>query len=179
MCALCGSLLADQDGIYDPADPNDRLLLGLKGTLSEAEQVTLRNRLERGRRNKAARGEMFYGVPMGYVQLPSGEVTLDADEQVREAVRLIFEKFDELGTAWATYHYLLDRGIQVELRPRRGPRRGQLIWQRPNRGNVERLLHHPSMPVFIHMGAISMSVFHREVRPGQLAVGCRWPRCRS
>jgi len=143
MCAFCGSLLADQDGIYDPTDPNDRLLLGLKGTRSEAEQVTLRNRLERGRRNKAARGEMFYGVPMGFVQLPSGEVTLDPDEQVRGVVRLILNKFDELGTAWATFRYLLDMGIEVGLRPSRGPRRGQLVWQRPNRGNVERLLHHP------------------------------------
>jgi DNA invertase Pin-like site-specific DNA recombinase len=143
MCALCGSLLADQDGIYDPTDPNDRLLLGLKGTLSEAEMFTLRNRLERGRQNKAARGELFNGVPMGYVQLASGEVVLDPDEQVRGVVRLIFEKFDELGTAWATFHYLLDSGIQVGLRPSRGSRRGQLVWQRPNRGNVERLLRHP------------------------------------
>ena len=92
MCALCGSLLADQDGTYDPTDPNDRLLLGLKGTLSEAELLTLRNRLERGRQNKAARGELFDGVPMGYIQLPSGEVTQDLDEQVRGVVRLIFEK---------------------------------------------------------------------------------------
>jgi DNA invertase Pin-like site-specific DNA recombinase len=143
MCALCGTLLADQDGVYDPTDPNDRLLLGLKGTLSEAELLTLRNRLERGRRNKAARGELYDGVPMGYVQLPSGEVIQDPDEQVRGVVRLIFEKFDELGTAWATFHYLLDSGIQVGLRPSRGPQRGQLIWQRPNRGNVERLLRHP------------------------------------
>jgi DNA invertase Pin-like site-specific DNA recombinase len=143
MCALCGSLLADQDGIYEPTDPNDRLLLGLKGTLSEAELLTLRNRLERGRQNKAARGELFNGVPMGYVHVASGEVTQDPDEQVRGVVRLIFEKFDALGTAWATFHYLLDSGVQVGLRPSRGPRRGQLVWQRPNRGNVERLLRHP------------------------------------
>ena len=143
MCALCGCLLADQDGIYDPTDPNDRLLLGLKGTLSDAEKFTLRNRLERGRRNKAARGELFIGVPMGYVQLPSGEVVLDPDEQVREVVRLIFAKFEEQGTAWATFRYLLNSGIQVGLRPSRGSRRGQLIWQRPNRGTVERLLRHP------------------------------------
>ena len=143
ICALCGSLLADQDGTYDPTDPNDRLLLGLKGTLSEAEMFTLRNRLERGRQNKAARGELFNGVPMGYVQLASGEVAQDPDEQVRGVVRLIFDKFNELGTAWATFDYLLGSGIQVGLRPSRGPRRGQLVWQRPNRGNVELLLRHP------------------------------------
>jgi len=143
MCALCGALLADQDGVYDPTDPNDRLLLGLKGTLSEAEMFTLKNRLERGRRNKAARGELFYGVPTGYLRLPSGEAVLDPDEQVREMVRLIFDKFDELGTAWAVFRYLLDNGLRVGLRASRGPRRGELIWRRPTRGTVERLLHHP------------------------------------
>lgn len=143
ICALCGSLLADQDGVYDPTDPNDRLLLGLKGTLSEAEMFTLKNRLERGRRNKAARGELFYGVPTGYLLLPSGEAVLDPDEQVREMVRLIFDKFDELGTAWAVFRYLLDNGLRVGLRASRGPRRGELIWRRPTRGTVERLLHHP------------------------------------
>jgi DNA invertase Pin-like site-specific DNA recombinase len=170
MCALCGSLLADQDGVYDPTDPNDRLLLGLKGTLSEAELLTLRNRLERGRRNKAARGELFDGVPMGYVQLPSGEVTQDPDEQVRGVVRLIFEKFEELGTAWATFRYLLDCSIQVGLRPSRGPRRGQLIWQRPNRGNVERLLRHP-----IYAGAYTYGRSeYTSARPGhQHGPACR------
>jgi len=143
MCALCGSLLADQDGVYDPTDPNDRLLLGLKGTLSEAEMVTLRNRLERGRRNKAARGELFYGVPTGYLQLPSGEAVLDPDEQVREMVRLIFEKFEELGTAWAVFRYLLDNGLRIGFRVLHGPRRGELVWRRPTHGTVERLLHHP------------------------------------
>jgi DNA invertase Pin-like site-specific DNA recombinase len=143
MCAMCGALLADQDGVYDPTEPNDRLLLGLKGTLSEAEMFTLRNRLERGRQNKAARGELFYGVPTGYVQLPSGEVVLDPDEQVREMVRLIFEKFDELGTAWAVFRYLLDAGMRVGLRASRGPKQGELVWRRPTRGTVERLLHHP------------------------------------
>ena len=162
MCALCGTLLADQDGVYDPTDPNDRLLLGLKGTLSEAELLTLRNRLERGRRNKAARGELYDGMPMGYVQLPSGEVVQDPDEQVRGVVRLIFEKFEELGTAWATFHYLLDSGIQVGLRPSRGPQRGQLIWQRPNRGNVERLLRHP-----IYAGAYTYGRYqYIRARPG-------------
>ena len=143
MCALCGTLLADQDGVYDPTEANDRLLLGLKGTLSEAEMFTLRNRLERGRQNKAARGELFYGVPTGYLQLPTGEVVLDPDEQVCDMVRLIFEKFDELGTAWAVYRYLLANGLQIGFRPSRGPRRGELVRRRPTRGTVERLLHHP------------------------------------
>src|SRR5206468_12901027 len=68
-CALFGTLLADQDGVYDPNDSNDRLLLGLKGTISEFELVTMHNRLERGKLNKAQRGELFYFVPTGYVKV--------------------------------------------------------------------------------------------------------------
>ncbi len=149
-CAVFGSLLADQDGVYDPTDPNDRLLLGLKGTLSEAEQFTLRNRLERGRRNKAERGELFYGLPTGYVFLAGGEVALDPDEQVRAVVRLIFDKFDELGSAWAVLRYLHRAGIDIGYRPNRGPHRGTLVWARASLPAVLRVLRHP-----IYAGAYS------------------------
>src|SRR5207249_7624827 len=77
VCAVFGTLLADQDGVYDPNDPNDRLLLGLKGTMSEVELHTMRNRLDRGRLHKARRGEMFHGVPFGYVKLTDGTVAKD------------------------------------------------------------------------------------------------------
>jgi DNA invertase Pin-like site-specific DNA recombinase len=143
LCAVCGSLLADQDGVYDPTDPNDRLLLGLKGTLSEAEVVTLRNRLDRGRQNKAARGELFCGLPTGYMRLPSGEVAMDSDEQVRGVISLIFEKFDELGTARSVFLYLIAARIQVGVRPNKGPQRGELAWRRPTRSTIERILRHP------------------------------------
>ena len=95
MCAIFGTILADEDGVYDPQDTNDRLLLGMKGTISEFELVTMRNRLERGRLNKAQRGELFHRVPTGYVKLSSDRVEMDPDEQVREVVRLIFDKYDE------------------------------------------------------------------------------------
>jgi DNA invertase Pin-like site-specific DNA recombinase len=97
VCAVFGTMLADQDGVYDPRDPNDRLLLGLKGTMSEFELVTMRNRLDRGRLNNAERGELFLSVPAGYVRLPTGEVVQDPHEQVRAVVALTFDKFDELG----------------------------------------------------------------------------------
>src|SRR5712692_12062014 len=96
LCALFGALLGDQDGVYDPGDPNDRLLLGLKGTMSEVELHTMRNRLDRGRMNKAQRGEMFHGVPMGYVILPNGEAAFDPDEQARSVMQLVFDKFDQI-----------------------------------------------------------------------------------
>ena len=76
MCAIFGTLIADEDGVYDGNDPNDRLLLGLKGIMSEMELHIMRNRLERGRDNKAQRGELFFSVPVGYVILPTGKWTL-------------------------------------------------------------------------------------------------------
>src|SRR5271157_3661040 len=94
VCAVFDALLYDQDGVYDPNDSNDRLLLGMKGAMSEYELITLRNRLERGRENKASRGELAMPLPFGYVRSPSGEVLQDPDEQVRWVIRLIFDKFD-------------------------------------------------------------------------------------
>src|SRR5262245_28066978 len=83
LCAVFDVLLADQDGLYDPGDYNDRLLLGLKGTMSEAELHLLRGRMEQGLRNKAQRGELFEGLPVGYAFGPSREVVLDPDEQAQ------------------------------------------------------------------------------------------------
>src|SRR5207249_2527620 len=122
LCAVFGTVLADQDGVYDPRDSNDRLLLGLKGTMSEFELVTMRNRLERGKLNKAERGELFLAVPAGYVKLVTGEVALDPDEQVRAVVALIFDKFDELGSVYAVFHYLIRNNIYIGGRARGGPR---------------------------------------------------------
>src|SRR6266571_6274926 len=98
VCAIFGTLLADQDGIYDANDTNGRLVLGLKGTMSEVELGTMRNRLERGKLHKAQRGELILTVPCGYLKLPHGEVVLDPDEQVRAIVQLVFDKFAELGS---------------------------------------------------------------------------------
>src|SRR4030095_12165538 len=98
MCALCDTLIADADGVYDPAQYNDRLLLGLKGTFSEAELHLLRQRLHQGRLSKARRGELLSALPTGYVRRTATEVGFDPDEQVQHAVRVIFRKFQELGT---------------------------------------------------------------------------------
>ncbi len=105
VCGVFGTLLADQDGLYDPNDTNDRLVLGLKGTMSEVELITMRNRLERGKLHKAERGELVLGVPCGYVKLATGEVALDPDEQARSTVQLVFDKFDELGSFSRLYHH--------------------------------------------------------------------------
>lgn len=143
VCALFGTLLADQDGVYDPNDSNDRSLLGLKGTMSEYEQFTMRNRLDRGRIHKAERGELFPSVPLGYVKLPTGGVALDPDERARSVVRLVFDKFDELGTLWGLFHYLVRNDIRLGIRPQYGPRRGQLEWRRPSLPTLRDVLHNP------------------------------------
>ena len=116
LCALFRSLLADQDGIYDPADYNDRLLLGLKGTMSEAELHVMRGRLEEGKMHKARRGELFTRLPIGYVFLPSGDVTMDPDQEVQTMIRYIFEKFKELGTGRAVARYFRQHDIRLPIR---------------------------------------------------------------
>src|SRR5438128_1228037 len=94
LCARFRVLLADTDGIYDPSDYNDRLLLGLKGTMSEAELHILKERMYQGKLNKARRGELVNRPPAGYVRLPSGDWAIDPDEQVQAFVRLVFDQFD-------------------------------------------------------------------------------------
>jgi DNA invertase Pin-like site-specific DNA recombinase len=143
LCGLFGTLLADEDGVYNANDPNDRLLLGLKGIMSEVELHTMRNRLQRGLENKAQRGELFSGVPLGYVILPNGKVDFDPDEQARSVVHLIFEKFDELGTARAVCRWLKANGIRLPIRPRSGPNQGQIEWHQPRTSRICYVLHHP------------------------------------
>jgi DNA invertase Pin-like site-specific DNA recombinase len=143
VCGLFGTLVADQDGVYNSADPNDRLLLGLKGMISSVELQTMRNRLEKGKLSKAARGELFLDVPVGYVKTPVGELALDPDEQVRAVVALIFDQFDELGSVYAVYRYLLQNDVRLGVRPHSGPRKGELEWRRPCLPTLYKILHHP------------------------------------
>jgi DNA invertase Pin-like site-specific DNA recombinase len=143
LCALFGTLLGDQDGVYDPHDSNDRLLLGLKGSMSEFELFTMRNRLQRGLWHKAERGELHIAPQTGYQKLSSGEVVLDSDEQARSVIQLIFDKFDELGSARKVLIYLVHHQILLGVRMNRGPRRGQLEWHRPSFSSIWRVLSHP------------------------------------
>ena len=143
LCAAFGCLLADQDGLYDPCEYNDRLLLGIKGTLSEAELHILRQRMHQGLLNKARRGEVFNHAPIGYVRRPRGDLALDPDEQAQAVVRLIFEQFEQLGTINAVLRYLVRHEIQLPIRPHTGANRGQLEWRRPSRQTLGNMLHHP------------------------------------
>ena len=130
ICALFDTLIADADGVYDPSTYNDRLLLGLKGTMSEAELHILKARMLEGRRAKARRGELGKSVPMGYVHRPSGEVAFDPDEQAQATIRLVFDLFVRFRTVGKVMRYLVDHDIPMPVRVRGGPRKGELEWRR-------------------------------------------------
>ncbi len=164
LCAIFRTLLADQDGLYDPTDYNDRLLLGLKGTMSEAELHILQGRMYQGKLNKARRGELLSHPPLGYVRLSSGALALDPDEQVQAVVRLLFEQFERQGTVHGLLHYLVHHGIRIGVRPHGGPNRGQLEWRRPNRVTLLNVLHHP-----IYAGAYRYG--HRATDPRRKVAG--------
>ncbi|MGW3152582.1 recombinase family protein [Streptomyces sp. NPDC001177] len=144
LCALSGTLLGDPDGVYDPADHNDRMLLGLKGTISEAELHLIKQRMWSGRLAKAKRGELAVPLPIGFVRRPSGEVVLDPDEQVRSVVRLVFDLFERLGTINAVLCFLADNHIQLGVRVREGLERGELSWRRPTRTGLQNMLRNPA-----------------------------------
>src|SRR3954449_1749364 len=120
LCGLFHVLIGDADGIYDPTDPNDRMLLGLRGMMSEAELHVLRSRLHQGKLNKARRGELFTCVPIGYVRTPGGGIALDPDEQVRSVVALVFAKFAELGSLTKAHAFFVTHGIRLGLRLYKG-----------------------------------------------------------
>src|SRR6266699_6574857 len=143
LCALFHTLIADLDGMYDPALYNDRLLLGLKGTMSEAELHILKQRMYQGRLSKAQRGELQFALPVGYVWSPTGEIQLDPDEQVQQVVPLIFRTFEDLGTLGGLVRYLAQHQIQLGVRVREGPGKGELVWRRPNRATLQTMLKHP------------------------------------
>jgi DNA invertase Pin-like site-specific DNA recombinase len=144
LCALSGTLLGDMEGVYDPAAHNDRLLLGLKGTISEAELHLIRQRMLGGRIAKARRGELAVPLPSGFARRPSGEVVLDPDEQVRGVIALVFSLFDRIGTVGGVLSCLADDQVQVGIRLREGPDRGELAWRRPSRAMVQNMLRNPA-----------------------------------
>jgi Recombinase/Recombinase zinc beta ribbon domain len=144
LCGLFQVLPADADGMYDPREVIDRLLLGLKGTLSEAETHVLRTRLHQGKLNKARRGELFTCVPIGYVRSADGGIAADPDEQVRSVVEMVFDKFAELGPVTKVHSYLVAHGIRVGMRAYRGPGRGKLVWRPARRSTLYELLKHPA-----------------------------------
>src|SRR5215469_11419778 len=124
MCAMTGTLILDEDGLYDPATFNDRLLLGLKGTMSEAELHVLRARLRGGVLHKASRAALKLPLPVGLAYTDDDTVVLDPDAQIQHALRLLFATFQRTGSAWATVKYFRAQGLLFPRRVRTGPHAG-------------------------------------------------------
>lgn len=143
MCALTETLVLDEDGLYDPKVFNDRILLSLKGVFSEAEHHVIRARLQGGALNKAQRGALEVPIPAGFVYDPTGKVELDPDKQVQGAVRLLFETFRRIGTAFGTAREFREKKLLFPVRLKKGPRRGQLLWQDLGVTRALQLLHNP------------------------------------
>lgn len=143
ICALADTLICDEDGLYDPADFNDRLLLGLKGTMSEAELHFLRARLLGGQLEAARRGELQIALPVGLVYDPAGKVVLDPDSGVQRALRHLFSTFERTGSARAVVQAFASEGLLFPARVRSGPRKGELAWAPLRHWRVLRTLHNP------------------------------------
>lgn len=143
ICALTDTLILAEDGIYDPAHFNDRLLLGLKGTMSEAELHVLRARLQGGIRNKASRGELIIKPPIGFVYNSEGVLVLDPDKQVQQALRLLFDTFRRTGSASATVKLFRQQGLLFPRRVVSGPQKGERVWGALGHCQVLRILHNP------------------------------------
>jgi DNA invertase Pin-like site-specific DNA recombinase len=143
ICGLSGTLICDEDGLYDPADFNDRLLLGLKGTMSEAELHFIRARLQGGILSKARRGELQMPLPVGLIYDPAGNVVLDPDTSVQNALRHVFATFARTGSARAVVYEFTREGLLFPTRIRKGHLTGELAWTEPSHWRVLRTLHNP------------------------------------
>lgn len=143
ICALANTLILDEDGIYDPSHFNDRLLLGLKGTMSEAELHMLRARLIGGQLNKARRGELWIPPPIGYVYDHNQQMVLDPDRQVQDTVRLLFETFRRSGSAERVVRHFSAQRILWPRHLVTGVRAGEIVFGPLEHSRVLQVLHNP------------------------------------
>ncbi len=145
ICSLTGTLIIDADGCYDPADFNDQLLLGLKGTMSQAELHFIRARLQGGKRNKAQRGELRFPLPVGQVYGDEpGSVLFDPDAEVQNAVRLLFRSFRQTGSGYGVVRHFREHNLSFPRRAYGGVWKGKLIWGKLTHGRVLSVLSNPS-----------------------------------
>jgi DNA invertase Pin-like site-specific DNA recombinase len=143
LCAVFGTLIADDEGVYDPQDPGDRLVLGLKGTLFAAELHILRARMRQGLLHKAQRGALALRLPVGYRRLHDGSVVLDPDEQVRQTLGSIFEQFARLKNARAVQRYFQLHELLMPRYVQAGLDYGRVVWVRPTYQMFQQVLTSP------------------------------------
>jgi DNA invertase Pin-like site-specific DNA recombinase len=143
ICALTNTLVIDEDGVYDPTQYSDRLLLGFLGTMSEAELHLIRSRLLGGKLRKASDGQLRFRPPTGLVYDLERRIVFDPDEQVQQAVQLVFDLFDQSPSALAVVKHFADHHLQCPTRLWGGSRHGQVIWRPLSHGRVLDILHNP------------------------------------
>ncbi len=144
ICALTHTLILDEEGLYDPSTFNDRLLLGLKGTMSEAELFVLRARLQGGILNKARRGALKLTLPIGLSYTESDTIVLDPNMQVQATMREVFHSFEHTGSAFTTVRHFHQQQLLFPRRVRCGPHQGEIVWGEIEHHDVLRVLHHPA-----------------------------------
>jgi DNA invertase Pin-like site-specific DNA recombinase len=144
LAALFGTLIADVEGIYDPRSYNDRLLLGLKGTMSEAELHMIHQRLKAGRLSKVMRGQYVQHLPTGLVRLADGSVVKDPDAQVRQTIELVFAKFEELGSCQKVLKFFKQHDIWLPRHQTSGFHKGELLWKKPSASAIYEMLGNPA-----------------------------------
>ena len=143
-CAVVDCLLGDANSIYDPASPDDRLLLGMKGTVSEMEGSVLRQRSHDARRQKAERGELFLNLPAGYVKVGRDAIAMDPDQRVRDAIRHVFRKFAEFRSIRQVFLWFRQEGIELPSRSlSTGVHGWQVAWKLPVYNTVHQILTNP------------------------------------
>jgi DNA invertase Pin-like site-specific DNA recombinase len=143
LCAMADTLILDQDGTYDPTGFNDRLVLGLKGTMSEAELHILKARMRGGVLNKARRGELEMAPPVGLMYQENGILGLDPDASVQAVLHRVFDTFEHTGSAFQVVRKLVDDGIRFPCRQRCGGKKGDLTWAVPTHSRILKVLRNP------------------------------------
>jgi DNA invertase Pin-like site-specific DNA recombinase len=141
-CGLVGTLIVDEDGIYDPRHPNDRLLLGMKGTMSELELSMFRQRSQEALKQKARRGALVLGVAAGYVKIGRDRIEKNPDKRVQHALQLVFTKFAELQSARQVHIWLREECIELPVKSRQGEAHG-VVWRLPAYNIVHNILTNP------------------------------------
>ena len=166
LAALRGTLLADTEGVYDPRSHNDRLLLGLRGMLSEAELHLLQLRLAAGRQRQIERGDYRQHLPTGLIRLEDGRVVKDPDLQVQRTLALVFARFAELGSCQQVLRRFRDEGLRLPRRQTSGPEAGVLLWKPPSEHVIYEILHNPAYAGAFVYGRHRR---HPDSRPGRHA----------
>ena len=144
LCGLFGTLVIDEDGIYDMSDFNDRLLIGLKGTMGEAELHFLRARMIGGKENAASRGELRFPLPVGYIYDPDGRTIMDPNEEIRHAVATLFKAFRITGSAYGVVRYFAENNLSFPKRAYGGAWDGKITWGTLTHSRVLAVIHNPS-----------------------------------